>query len=139
VIRWTAIVFVALCAIALVAWTYRSQLLVLIPSPPIVVTVNEDGHMIKVLQGQTIEVRLPSNRYSGYSWQQGIPVKFLQQTGDVTFTEDSPAKTPGDGVQSLSFRVTGAGTGPLFLSYLPDNDQNSLMPSKSFRVIVSAQ
>jgi predicted secreted protein len=128
---------VALAVAAVVAWMFRTQLLALIPTPPVVITEQDNGTRVTLLQGQRLEVRLRSNRLSGYRWLLGIPTPMLAQTGEATFTEDSAPAKPGDGVQSTTFLAVNTGTGPLFMSYLPENDQNSFTPEKSFRVTVT--
>ena len=135
-------VVLALAALAVaagVAWSFRVPLLRLLPTPPVVITDHDNGRTISLLQGETLEVRLRGNRLSGYRWFMGMPVSFLEQTGDVTFTEDTSPARPGDGSQSTSFRAIATGMGPLFLSYLPENNQNSYEPSKSFHVVVEVR
>ena len=133
-----AITLVTLIALGVAAWFFRVQLLELVPTPPVVITDADNGRTIDILQGQTLEAHLRSNRYSGSTWHLGIPVSYLEQTGQMAFIEDQNPAQPGDGYQTLSFRVTGTGAGPLFLDYLPDSNQGSYQPSKSFRVVVVA-
>ena len=138
-IVWVVVGLVAVLVAAAVAWAFRVPLLTLLPSPPVVITDTDNGHIISLLQGQTLEVHLRGNRLSGYRWHLGVPVSFLEQTGTDTFTEDAKPAHPGDGYQSLSFRAVGTGMGPLFLGYLPESDQNSYQPSVSFRVTVNVR
>jgi predicted secreted protein len=127
---------ITLIVVAAAAWSLRTQLLSLLPTPPVVITERDYGTTVNLLQGQRLEVRLPSNRNSSSVWRADIPLGYLPQDGQATFTEaESPAKV-GDGYQSTFFRATGAGRGPLFLSYLPKENQNSYAPSKAFRVVV---
>jgi predicted secreted protein len=129
-------VLITLIVVAAAAWSFRAPLLSLLPTPPVVITERDTGTTVNLLQGQRLEVRLPSNRNSPSVWRADIPLGYLPQDGQATFTEaESPAKA-GDGYQSTFFRATGAGTGPLFLSYLPKDNQNSYAPSKAFRVVV---
>ena len=127
---------IALLAVAGAAWWFRSPLLSLLPSPPIVITERANGTTVTLSRGQRLEVRLPSNRTSPSVWKADIPLGYLPQDGQSTFTESESPTKPGDGYQSMFFRATGTGTGPLFLSYLPTANQNSYEPSKSFRVVV---
>ena len=133
------ITLVALVALGVAAWLFRVQLLELVPTPPVVISDADNGRTVSILEGQTLEVHLRSNRYTGSTWHLGIPVTYLEPTGQMTFIEDQNPAKPGDGYQTLSFRVTGTGTGPLFLDYLSDADQGSYQPSKSFRVVVDAR
>ena len=132
----SAAVLVALLA---VAWWFRVPLLQLVPTPPVIITEKDQGRVVNLLQGEHLEVRLPSNMHSGSTWRDGIPLTFLPQTGDSTFTRNPIAATEGDGYQSITFTATGKGFGPLFLDYLPDSDQNSYEPSRSFSAIISVQ
>ena len=136
IVTGVVIALVAVVVVGAVAWAFRVPLLELVPSPPVVISDTDNGRVINLLQGQTLEVHLRGNRLSGYRWHLGIPVSFLLQTGSETFTEDASPAQPGDGSQSLSFRAVDTGTGPMFLSYLPESNQNSFQPSKSFRVVV---
>jgi len=132
-------VAVALLLAAAVLWSLRTPLLQLIPTPPVVITEKDRGRTVNLTPGQRLEVRLPSNSNSGSTWRVGIPLTFLPPTGEVTFTGTPNAEKVGDGYQSTIFIATGKGSGPLFLDYLPDNNQNSLTPTHSFSVIVSVQ
>jgi predicted secreted protein len=129
-------VLVTLLVVASAAWSLRAPLLSLLPTPPVIITERDNGTTIELLQGQRLEVRLASNRTSPSVWRAAIPLDYLPQDGQPTFTEAESATKAGDGYQSMFFRATGTGTGPLFLSYLPKKDQNSYTPSKSFRVVV---
>jgi predicted secreted protein len=129
-------VLITLVVVAAAAWSFREPLLSLLPTPPVVITERDNGTTVNLLQGQRLEVRLPSNRDSPSVWKADIPLAYLPQDGQPTFTEaDAPSKA-GDGYQSTYFRATGIGTGPLFLSYLPKDNQNSYAPSKAFRIVV---
>ncbi|MDR3685842.1 MAG: hypothetical protein P4L93_02635 [Coriobacteriia bacterium] len=128
-----------LVALAGVAWWFRVPLLELIPTPPVVITDTAQGSVVHLLQGQHLEVRLRGNMHSDTTWHVGIPLTFLPQSGDSTFTRDPAAAKEGDGYQSLYFTATGKGFGPLFLDELPNNDQNSYQPSRSFSVIIAVQ
>jgi predicted secreted protein len=130
---------VALLVAASVAWTLRTPLLSVLPIPPVVVTGAEYGRVITLDQGQRLEVQLPSNRKSGSTWQVSIPLSFLHQESQSAFVESAMPAHPGDGYQSIVFRAVAKGSGPLFLSYLPIANQNSLTPSRSFRVVVEVR
>lgn len=130
------IALVALVAASGLAWLFRTPLLSILPIPPVVVTGAEYGRVITLDQGQRLEVQLPSNRTSGNTWRVGIPLSFLREEGQSAFTESAMPAHPGDGYQSITFRAAEKGSGPLFLSYLPVANQNSLTPSKSFTIVV---
>lgn len=129
-------VLITLVVVAAAAWSFRAPLLSLLPAPPVVITERDNGTTVNLLQGQRLEVQLPSNRNAPSIWKADIPLGYLPQDGQSTFTETESRAEAGDGYQSTFFRATGTGTGPLFLSYLPKDNQNSYAPSKSFRVVV---
>lgn len=135
-LRTIAITIGALLVLGVAAWWFRTPLLKLIPTPPVVVTVDDGGRVISLLQGQRLEVQLPANSYSGNRWHQGIPLPYVQEVGDSTFTQSTSPSKLGDGIQSTTFEAIAPGTGPLYMSLLPDSDQNSITPSMTFRVIV---
>lgn len=108
----------------------------MLPLPPVVVSGADYGRVITLDQGQRLEVRLPSSRDATATWRVGIPLNFLRGEDQSTFTESASPTHPGDGYQSVTFQAVDKGSGPLFLSYLPIKDQNSLTPSRSFTVVV---
>lgn len=132
-IGWTLAVLLAAAGLA---WWFRTPLMSVLPIPPVVVTGTDYGHVVTLEQGQRLEVRLPSSRDATSTWRVGIPLSFLREEAQSTFVESALPAHRGDGYQSVFFRAVGKGSGPLFLSYLPIKDQNSLTPSKSFTVVV---
>jgi len=122
-----------------VAWWFRVPLLELVPTPPIVISEKDQGSVVHLLQGQRLEVRLPGNINASSAWRVGIPLTYLPQTGASTFTRNPAAANEGDGYQALTFTATGKGAGPLFINEVPNNDQNSYQPSRSYSVIVSVK
>jgi predicted secreted protein len=136
VMRIAILCLAALLVLAALAWSLRAPILGMLPVPPVVITEHDNGTTVELSQGQRLEVRLPSNRDSKNVWRASMPLDYLPQESESTFTEsESPAKA-GDGYQSTLFRATGKGTGPLFMSYLPKDNANSYTPSMSFRVVV---
>lgn len=133
-----AVAAAIIIAAAAMLWLFRVPILELVPTPPIVVTEKDQGRVISMVRGERLEVRLPSNAYSGSTWRVGMPLPFLPQTG-ASFTGLARPPKVGDGYQSTTFVATDKGFGPLFLGYLPDSDQNSYTPSRSFTVVVSVK
>jgi hypothetical protein len=111
----------------------------LLPPHPIVLTEKDQGRIVNLFVGQTIEVRLPSNAYARRTWVVGRPLPFLANTGDVTFTGTLLAAKPGDGYQSTTFTAIDKGSGPLLLGYVAENNQNAYQPAQSFSVSVNVR
>ncbi len=78
----------------------------------------DDGESVRVGVGQVLEVALPSNPTTGYSWQVAEVPAFLTQSGEPVFEarEDDDVVGAG-GTEILRFEVTGAGVGVLLLEY----------------------
>ncbi|MDO8879982.1 MAG: protease inhibitor I42 family protein [Coriobacteriia bacterium] len=78
----------------------------------------DDGESVRVGVGQVLEVALPSNATTGYSWQVVEVPAFLTQSGESVFEapEDDDVVGAG-GTEMLRFEVTGAGSGVLLLEY----------------------
>jgi hypothetical protein len=138
-VRATLVSLILVGLLLVLAWTFRTQLLALIPTPPVVIDQNSDGQVVTMLQGERLEIRLPLNRYDNERWELGIPLSYMQQVGDVTFTQSSAPSRPGDGYQSTTFLATGTGQGPLFMDLVSDSNQQTLAPIKSFRVVVTVR
>ena len=136
VVTIAAIVLAAVLALAAVAWSFRVQLLYLIPTPPVIVTERDQDKTVQLLQGQNLEVRLKANQYSTGVWQVGMPLSFLRQRSDIAFSPDSKPTHAGDGYDSVSFFAAEKGVGPLFIDFVPQDNQNTLNPEKSFRIVV---
>jgi hypothetical protein len=139
ILRATIISVAVVAVLAAVAWQFRTQLLSLIPTPPVVIDQDSNGQVVTILQGQKLEVRLPLNRNDNLRWEVEIPPPYLTQTGDVTFTESSSPSRAGDGYQSTTFLATGTGKGPLFMDLVSPADQQDSPPGKAFRVVVEVR
>jgi hypothetical protein len=132
-----AVVAVVLLAVFALWWFHVP--FPLLPPHPIVLTEKDQGRIVNMFVGQTIEVRLPSNAYSRKTWIVGRPLPFLANIGNVTFTGTVLAAKPGDGYQSMTFMAIDRGSGPLLLGYMAEHNQNSYQPSQSFSVSVSVR
>jgi hypothetical protein len=122
---------------AAVLWTFRVPIMLTVPTPPIVVTEKDQSRVVNMLIGQRIEVRLPVNSHDQAAWHVGRPLPFLPQVEGVAYTPVLLAPE-GEGYQSTTFVAIGKGSGPLFLGYLPNANQNSYEPTRSFSVVVNA-
>ena len=134
-----AAVLVSAAALVAVVAANRVALLDLIPTPPVVVTEQDQGSTVTLLRGQRLAVDLRSNSLSGSTWRANIPLSFLPQMATVTFTPDASPATPGAGVQRSLFKAVAAGKGPLFMNYTSDSDQNALKPSRTYSIIVTVK
>ena len=126
---------VAVTVLGAAVYVKRGLVLSYLPTPPVVVSDRDFGKVVHVLQGQRLAVKLAGNAQSGSAWRQGIVPPFLE-FAEATFQPNSPAATPGDGVQTTTFRVIDAGQGPLFLNYTDQADQNSIKPARTFSIVV---
>ena len=131
-------VLVALVLLGVAAYVERGLVLSLLPTPPVVVTDQDFGKVIHVLQGQRLAVKLSGNSLSGSQWRVGIAPPFLRLTEATFEPSDSPA-TAGDGTQTTMFRVTGSGQGPLFMNYTNQADENTIKPGRTFSIVVVSQ
>ncbi|MDP2299261.1 MAG: protease inhibitor I42 family protein [Coriobacteriia bacterium] len=78
----------------------------------------DDGESVRVGVGQVLEVALPSNPTTGYSWQVVEVPGFLTQAGEPAFEPREGDDVVGaGGTEILRFEVTGAGSGVLLLEY----------------------
>jgi predicted secreted protein len=139
VVTIVASVVAAVLLLAAAGWLFRVQLLYLIPTPPVIVTERDQDKTVHLLQGQNLEVRLKTNQFSGSVWQVGMPLSFLRQRSDISFTPDSKPAHVGDGYDSISFFAAERGEGPLFIDLVPEDNQNTLNPEKSFRILVDVR
>jgi inhibitor of cysteine peptidase len=89
------------------------------PTQSTVVTVQESdaGKNIDAKAGQTIVIRLTSNRSTGYRWllQPGSGV--LESLSDASYTPNAPSDAGGGGVESWSFRAQHSGQETLRFEY----------------------
>lgn len=120
------------------AYMERGLVLSLLPTPPVVVTDQDFGKVVHVLQGQRLAVKLSGNSLSGSQWRVGIAPPFLRLI-EATFQPSGSPVTPGDGTQTTTFRVMGAGQGPLFMNYTSQADQNVIKPGRTFSIVVVSQ
>lgn len=87
------------------------------PSTGTVITEKESGQTVALRVGQALEVRLPVNPSTGYSWSQleGDPT-ILEPVGAATFQPQRQAVGAG-GISTMTYRAVGPGTTPLKLIY----------------------
>lgn len=85
------------------------------------VMADDDGRTITLQKGQSMQVTLPSNPSTGYSWKiHQVAEKILARQGESTFTERADCRegmTGCGGVQSLRFRAASEGQTALEMVY----------------------
>lgn len=89
------------------------------PAHSTVVTVQESdaGKSIAAKAGQTIVIRLESNRSTGYRWllQPGSGV--LESLSDASYTPRAPGEVGEAGIETWSFRAQHSGQETLRFEY----------------------
>jgi len=88
-------------------------------SPGVVTLRTEDnGTSVTLEKGQTLELTLPSNPSTGYSWQIASLPECLESAGESQFESEAEEDVVGaGGMETLSFTAKEAGTGRLELEY----------------------
>jgi inhibitor of cysteine peptidase len=98
----------------------------------------DSGSDIFLVQGDVLQVRLPSNPSTGYGWSiAGNSPAVLRPTGEPKY--DAPAKGgPGaGGTQTFEFRVVGGGGAFLDLVYRRPSEKDA-PPARRWGVFVAA-
>jgi inhibitor of cysteine peptidase len=107
------------------------------PSTGAAITEKENGQTVALRVGQALEVRLPANPSTGYSWSQldGDPA-VLEPMGAATFEPQRQAPGAG-GTSTMTYRAVGAGETVLKLIYHRPWERG-VPPAKTFetRVVV---
>ena len=107
-------------------------------NPSTVTLATEDnGSSVTLDVGQTLEINLPSNPSTGYSWQSASIPACLEPAGASRFESEAEEDVVGaSGTETLTFEATKVGTGLLELEYeqawLPDAE-----PADTFSVDVT--
>jgi inhibitor of cysteine peptidase len=98
---------------------------------------NEDGRTAQVRVGETIEVTLPENASTGYSWTvDRLDADIVQQHSAES---RNPAKAIGaSGTIVFTFEAVKAGTGEIALKYWRSWEGDASV-SKRFRIRLSVQ
>jgi len=77
-----------------------------------------NGTSVTLEEGQTLEIALPSNPSTGYSWLVAAMPACLESAGESVFESEAAAGVVGaGGTETLTFTATQAGSGPLALEY----------------------
>jgi len=100
---------------------------------------NADGKIF-VSRDQVLEVRLPSNPSTGYSWYlTNSSNNIMKQVGDWDFISDNPNQPTGAaGTQVIRFVGTSAGTAELQLSYSRPWEKNK-EPLEVYKITIESE
>ncbi len=104
-----------------------------------VVTEADADKPIQVSIGQTLQLRLPSNPTTGYSWNaQQTPAEL--QLDQSAYAADPQGKNlaGAGGYQTIEFAAKFAGTGELKLEYRRPWEKD-VPPAKTFSVTVTVK
>ncbi len=110
------------------------------PSQPAELQVRsgDDGRQIDLSRGQILVVELESSPGTGFSWVvDQIPDRVLQQEGESQFKSDSTL-LGAPSVQTIRFRVIGAGQGTLRLAYRRPWEKD-VAPTKTFVLNINSR
>lgn len=110
-------VWLALVIGALLVTVMAASVLAQAPTEPLKLTDKDNGKTVQLKPGDMVEITLPGNATTGYSWGVvGVDESVLKQVGGWDYTPSSD--TPGaPGTYVLTFQAVGAGTTDLALGY----------------------
>ena len=98
----------------------------------------DNGSDIFLVQGDTLEVRLPANPSTGYSWSIAAnSAAVLRPAGEPRFDPPAAARPGASGTQSFGFRVVGGGGAFLQLVYRRPFEKDA-PPARNWGVFVAA-
>lgn len=102
---------------------------------PVRITEADAGSTVELHQGQTLEVALPGNPTTGYTWEV-VPgaESVLERQGEPAFEAESELLGAG-GVMTLSFEANGQGEATLSLIY-HRTFEPGVAPLQTFEVTV---
>lgn len=109
-------------------------------SPPAVtVTDQNNGKDIDLISGETLVVKLASNRSTGYTWTvSGDPAPLTLDKTSYHKSTKSAAAVGSPGVQIFHFSATAAGIATLNLVYRRSWEYN-MPPAKTFTLRVNVR
>jgi len=106
-----------------------------------VTKVNEknDGDKIKLTKGATLEIRLKSNRTTGFSWSIAKSDKeIIKQMGDVKYERPAKGAIGAGGTDVITFTAEKAGTSEVELAYKRPFEKDT-PPAKTFKLTVTVE
>ena len=103
------------------------------------VTAADEGKSVSAAVGDNLDVALPGNPSTGYTWVAKTTPSFLKQEGEPTFTQGGSSGTVGaPGTLSIKFKATAAGSGDLVLDYKRPWETTTT-PAKTFTTTVTVK
>jgi len=104
------------------------------------VTMDQNGTSVTLHPGECLEVVLPSNAGTGYSWQVANPAANVLKSSGKPKIESGPkgGKVGQSENQVFSFVPSGKGTGQLELQYLRPWEKDR-KPAKTFLLSVKVE
>lgn len=98
----------------------------------------DNGSDIFLAQGEILQVRLPSNPSTGYTWSiAGNSPSVLRPTGEPKYDAPEKGKPGAGGTQTFEFRVVGGGGAFLDLVYRRPSEKDA-PPARRWGVFVAA-
>jgi inhibitor of cysteine peptidase len=108
------------------------------PAPAVVVTERDNGHAIVLRPDQRLEIRLPANATTGYSWQAaGLRGPALAETAKPQYLAPSSNLAGAGGVQTFSYTARTPGSERLSFSY--QRPWEKVQPSRTFALSVTVK
>ena len=102
---------------------------------PVRITEADAGSTVELQQGQILEIALPGNPTTGYTWEVVTGAEaVLEQQGEPTFEAESELLGAG-GVMTLTFVASGRGEATLSLIY-HRTFEPGVAPLQTFEVMV---
>jgi predicted secreted protein len=100
---------------------------------PVRVGEAANGTQVQLVVGQTLEIALPGNPTTGFTWAAWGALPSQVATAGDSYETSAPAGVVGaGGVQTLAFKALSAGTATLKLGYA--RPWESVQPAKTFEV-----
>ena len=84
--------------------------------PIVALTENQNGSIVEVARSQRLEIRLPVQGGTGFSWElEGGPSTLLRLASSEIRPRDGDARPSGAQVQALVFTPVASGSGDIAL------------------------
>jgi inhibitor of cysteine peptidase len=106
----------------------------------VIVTEKQKGEKVKIARGDTLEVRLASNRTTGYSWAiaKDDRAKLKPQGKQPTYEPPKKGLPGAGGVDVFRFTAAEAGQTELVLVYRRPFEKGK-EPARTFKITVSVE
>ncbi len=112
-------------------------------SGPVKLTEADNGKTVTIKVGDTVQVILPGNPTTGYSWSTSLSDKdaaVLQQQGDAAYTQEStdPSLVGGGGTFTFDFKAMAPGQVVLRFDYARPFE-TGVAPIQTYSVTVTVK